>query len=92
VLPWIILVTGRGCVDAVGGPGKTVGRQLAPGEAGKVRAEVARHVQFTTLCGRITEVSERIRVARPPSRGADGSPSGTGGGSGTPSRRSGPLR
>jgi hypothetical protein len=77
------------------GRGKTAGRQLAPGEAEKVRAEVARHARFTALCERITEVSERICEARPPGHGAGGDPSGTGaekGGSMRSSRRSGPLR
>ncbi len=77
------------------GRGKTVGRQLAPGEVEKVRAEVARHAQFTAICQRITEVSERICEVRPPGVAAGGAPSGTGGvkgGSGRPSRRSGPLR
>jgi hypothetical protein len=77
------------------GRGKTVGRQLAAGEAEKVRAEVARHAQFTAICERITEVSERICEARPPGESAGGAPCGTGGekgGSGRSSQRSGPLR
>jgi hypothetical protein len=77
------------------GRGKTVARQLAPGEVGKVRAEVARHAEFTAICERITQVNERICEARPPEVAAGGDPSGTGGekrGSGRSSRRSGPPR
>src|SRR6202035_3401128 len=36
----------------------TVGRQLAAAEVEKVRAEVARHAEFTAIAGRIAEVSE----------------------------------
>lgn len=45
---------------------ETVGRQLSPGEAEKVRAAVARHAEFTATCERITEVSEQIYEVRPP--------------------------
>ena len=43
----------------------TVGRQLAAGEVDKVRAEVARHAEFTALCEQIAEVNEKICEARP---------------------------
>src|SRR5215469_16376105 len=70
---------------------KRVGRQLAAGEVDRVRREIARHAEFTSIVERITEVSERICEARPAPGGAAGDgPSGTGGekrGSGTPSRR-----
>lgn len=45
--------------------GKTVGRQLAAAEVGKVRAEVARHARFTAICEQIAEVNEKICEARP---------------------------
>jgi len=70
---------------------KRVGRQLAAGEVEKVRSEIARHADFTSVVERIAEVNEAICEARPPAGGAAGdAPSGTGGekgGSGTPSRR-----
>jgi hypothetical protein len=44
---------------------KTAGRQLAAAEVEKVRAEVARHAEFTAIAGRIAEVSEKICEARP---------------------------
>jgi len=44
---------------------KTVGRQLAAAEVDKVRAEVARHGEFTAISEQITEVNERICEARP---------------------------
>jgi uncharacterized protein DUF6788 len=44
---------------------KTVGRQLAAAEVEKVRAEVARHGEFTSISEQITEVNERICEARP---------------------------
>src|SRR5512146_438834 len=53
----------------------TVGRQLAAGEVEKVRAEVARHAEFTAVCEQIAEVNEKICEARPAS--AAGAPSGT---------------
>jgi len=43
----------------------TVGRQLAAGEVEKVRAEVARHGEFATVCEQIAEVNEKICEARP---------------------------
>ena len=70
---------------------KRVGRQLAAGEVDRVRREVARHAEFTSIVEQIAEVSERICEARPAAGAAAGDgPSGTGGekrGSGTPSRR-----
>lgn len=71
---------------------KRIGRQLAAGEVEKVRGEIARHAEFTSVVERIVEVSEAICEARPPagSGAAGDGPSGTGGekrGSGTPSRR-----
>jgi hypothetical protein len=45
--------------------GKTVGRQLAAAEVGKVRAEVARHAQFTAVSEQIAEVNEKICEVRP---------------------------
>jgi hypothetical protein len=44
---------------------KTVGRQLAPGEVDKVRAEVARHADFAAISERIEGVNEKICEARP---------------------------
>ncbi|HEY6280085.1 MAG TPA: DUF6788 family protein [Streptosporangiaceae bacterium] len=52
---WTRAVRGRG----------TVGRQLAAGEVGKVRREVARHAEFTALSEQIAEVNEKICEARP---------------------------
>jgi hypothetical protein len=52
----------------------TVGRQLAAGEAEKVRREVARHAEFTSISEQIAEVNEKICEARPVA--AAGSPSG----------------
>src|SRR5580692_8471777 len=54
-----------------GGQGKTVGRQLAAREVEKVRAELARHAEFTEISRQIVEVNERICEARP----AAGTPS-----------------
>ncbi len=55
----------------------TVGRQLAAGEVEKVRAEVARHAQFTAIAERIAEVSEKICEARPAAgTGAPSAPEG----------------
>ena len=44
---------------------RTVGRQLAAAEVEKVRAEVARHAEFTAITEQIAEVSEKICEARP---------------------------
>lgn len=75
------------------GARKTVGRQLAAAEVGKVRAEVARHAQFTAISERIAQVNEKICEARPVA-GADAPPvpEGEKGGSSRRSRRRKPLR
>jgi hypothetical protein len=76
-----------------GGAGKTVGRQLAAGEVEKVRAEIARHAEFTEISRKIVEVNERICEARPVGgTDAPSVPEGEKGGSQRRSRRSGPLR
>jgi hypothetical protein len=76
-----------------GAGGKTVGRQLAAGEVDKVRAEIARHAEFTEISRQIVEVSERICEARPVAGTSSPSvPEGEKGGSPPRSRRSGPLR
>ena len=64
----------------------TVGRQLAAGEVGKVRREVARHAEFAAISEQIAEVNEKICEARP-SAVAD-SPSATEGEKGGFSARS----
>ena len=75
------------------GARKTVGRQLAAAEVGKVRREVARHGEFTAISEQIAQVNEKICEARhvaatdtPPV------PEGERGGSGMRSRRRKPLR
>jgi hypothetical protein len=71
----------------------TVGRQLAAGEVEKVRAEVARHAEFTTICEQVAEVNEKICEARPVSAaGTPSGPEGEKGGSAGSSRRSRPPR
>ncbi len=71
----------------------TVGRQLAAGEVEKVRAEGARHAQFTAIAERIAEVSEKNCEARPAAgTGAPSALEGEKGGSGTRSRRRRPPR
>jgi len=76
-----------------GGRGKTVGRQLAAGEVEKVRAELARHAEFTEISRQIVEVNERICEARPASGPQSPSaPEGEKGGSPPRSRRNGPPR
>ena len=47
--------------------------QLAAAEVDKVRAEVARHAEFTAIAGRIAEVNEKICEARP-AAGTDAPP------------------
>ena len=47
------------------GARKTVGRQLAAAEVEKVRAEVARHAEFTAVSEQIARVNEKICEARP---------------------------
>jgi hypothetical protein len=55
------------------GPGgKTVGRQVAPGEAEKVRRELDTGAQFAELSEQIVAVNEAICEARPASPLADG--------------------
>jgi hypothetical protein len=49
---------------------ETVARQLAAGEVGKVRREIARHAEFATTVGQIIEVNEKICEARPAAGGA----------------------
>ena len=59
---------------------KTVARQLAAGEVGKVRREITRHAEFAMTVEQIIEVNEKICEARPAAGGASGEdPSGTGG-------------
>jgi hypothetical protein len=73
--------------------GKTAGRQLLAAEVEKVRAEVARHAEFTEISRKIVEVNERICEARPGAAAQD--PPGTGGekgGPSPPSRRRGRPR
>jgi hypothetical protein len=66
----------------------TVGRQLAAGEVEKVRAEVARHAEFTAINERIAEVSEKICEARPAAgTGAPSAAEGEKGGSRRHSQR-----
>jgi len=65
------------------GARRTVGRQLAAAEVGKVRAEVARHAQFTAISEQIAQVNERICEARPvAAAGTSPVPEGEKGGSG----------
>jgi Family of unknown function (DUF6788) len=63
----------------------TVGRQLAAGEVEKVRREVARHAEFTSISEQIAEVNEKICEARPVTEA--GAPSGTEGEKGGSSAR-----
>ena len=65
---------------------KRVGRQLAAGEVGKVRGEIARHAEFTATVEQIIEVSEAICEARPAAGAED--PSGTAAGKGGSRTRS----
>ena len=77
---------------------RTRGRQLAAGEVGKVRRELARYAEFTSLAERIAEVNEAIceagRHRRRVRRVMTASPcrEGEKGGSGTRSRRRSPPR
>jgi hypothetical protein len=74
-------------VDPVGGP------QLAAAEVEKVRAEVARHAEFTAIAEQIAEVSEKICEARPEAgTDAPSAPEGEKGGSSRPSRGRNPPR
>jgi hypothetical protein len=75
------------------GARKTVGRQLAAAEVGKVRAEVARHGEFTAISEQIARVNEKICEARPvAASGAPPVPGGEKGGFGLRSPRRRPLR
>jgi hypothetical protein len=75
------------------GARKTVGRQLAAAEVGKVRREVARHAEFTAISEQITRVNEKICEARPvAATDTPPVPEGERGGSGMRSRRRKPLR
>jgi hypothetical protein len=75
------------------GARKTVGRQLAAAEVGKVRREVARHAQFAAISEQIAEVNEKIGEARPAAGTAAAPvPEGEKGGSGTRSRKRSPRR
>ncbi|MCL2582224.1 MAG: hypothetical protein FWE35_07190 [Streptosporangiales bacterium] len=70
---------------------KRAGRQLAAGEAGEVRREIARHAECEEIRARIVAVSERICEARP-AGGLDASsvPEGEKGGSSPGSRKRDP--
>ena len=72
---------------------KTIGRQLAAAEVGKVRRELARHAEFTAAVEQIVEVNERICEARPVA-GTDAPPvpEGEKGGSSPRSRKPSPPR
>jgi hypothetical protein len=75
--------------------GRTRTRQLAPGELGKVRVELANYKEFAATVGQIIEVSEAICEARPAASAPGGSPAGTAGergGSPARSRRRLPPR
>ena len=75
------------------GARKTVGRQLAAAEVGKVRREVARHAEFTAISEQIARVNEKICEARPvAATDTPPVPEGERGGSGMRSRRRKPLR
>lgn len=75
------------------GRGKTIGRQLGPAEAEKVRAEVARHGEFTTISEQIVAVNEQICEARPAAAtDAPPTPGGERGGSSGRSRGRRPPR
>jgi hypothetical protein len=72
---------------------KTVGRQLTAEEAGKVRAEIARHAEFREISAQIVEVNERICEARPVAgSAAPPVPEGEKGGSSPRSRKRSPPR
>lgn len=74
------------------GSRRTVGRQLARDEVGKVRAEVARHREFMAVSEQIAEVNERICEARPlASQQTPSAVEGEKGGSSPRSRRRRPL-
>jgi hypothetical protein len=73
----------------------TRGRQVAAGEAEKVRGELDRYQEFATLTGQIAEVDEAICEVRPPLAlpgAAPPPPEGERGGSAKRSRRRPPPR
>jgi hypothetical protein len=75
------------------GSRRTVGRQLAAAEVGKVRREIARHAEFTAAVEQIAEVNERICEARPAAGTQVPSvPEGEKGGSSRRSRKRSPPR
>ena len=76
------------------GARKTVGRQLAAAEVGKVRREVARHGEFTAVSEQIAEVNEKICEARSVAAASTPPPvpEGEKGGSGLRSRGRKPRR
>jgi hypothetical protein len=75
------------------GTRKTIGRQLAVAEVGKVRAEVAAHADFAATVEQIAEVNEKICEARPVAgSGAAPAPGDEKKGSGRRSRRRNPQR
>jgi hypothetical protein len=80
---WTRTVPGRG----------STGRQLAPDEVAKVRAELANYQRFARVTDQIVEVNEAICEARPPDHAAAVGSGGTQdgkGGSATGSGRSSP--
>lgn len=64
---WTRTVAGRG----------SRGRQLAAGEVGKVRGELANYQRFADVSQQIVEVNEAICETRPPDAAAAGAPAGT---------------
>jgi hypothetical protein len=75
------------------GSRRTIGRQLAAAEVGKVRREIARYAEFTAAVEQIAEVNERICEGRPAARTqAPPVPEGEKGGSSPRSRKPGPPR
>lgn len=79
---WTRTVAGRG----------TRGRQLAAGEVGKARGELARYQEFAALAEEIVEVNEAICEARPAPAAQAPDPEGQKGGSAGRSRRRPPPR
>jgi hypothetical protein len=70
---------------------RTVGRQLAAEEAGKVRREIERHAEFEEISAQIVEVNEAICEARPVAGSAAlPVPEGEKGGSSSRSRKRSP--
>lgn len=75
---WTRTVPGRG----------SIGRQLAPGEVAKVRAELGNYQRFAQVTDQIVEINEAICETRPPDDPAAAGPSG-GGASGTEDEKGG---